>query len=216
MRQNWKPLLIVALVVTAAFHLYPTIEFYSMDVDARQQMERDRPTTYYDLQKRSINLGLDLQGGIHLVMEVVTEGLEPDQARDAVDRAQEVVRNRVDQFGVAEPTIQRQGENRIIVELPGLQDVERAKNLIGQTALLEFQLLEPEEDRDRLLQRIDAVLAASEPDAAPESAPGDDETTDDGEAVVDSAAHEVATSSLFGETAEVGDDGSGLLIAPVG
>ena len=114
MRQNWKPLLIVALVVTAAFHLYPTIEFYSMDVDARQQMERDRPTTYYDLQKRSINLGLDLQGGIHLVMEVVTEGLEPDQARDAVDRAQEVVRNRVDQFGVAEPTIQRQGENRII------------------------------------------------------------------------------------------------------
>ncbi|SVB50066.1 uncharacterized protein METZ01_LOCUS202920, partial [marine metagenome] len=210
MRQNWKPLLIVALVVTAAFHLYPTIEFYSMDVDARQQMERDRPTTYYDLQKRSINLGLDLQGGIHLVMEVVTEGLEPDQARDAVDRAQEVVRNRVDQFGVAEPTIQRQGENRIIVELPGLQDVERAKNLIGQTALLEFQLLEPEEDRDRLLQRIDAVLAASEPDAAPESAPGDDETTDDGEAVVDSAAHEVATSSLFGETAEVGDDGSGL------
>ena len=210
MRQNWKPLLIVALVVTAAFHLYPTIEFYSMDVDARQQMERDRPTTYYDLQKRSINLGLDLQGGIHLVMEVVTEGLEPDQARDAVDRAQEVIRNRVDQFGVAEPTIQRQGENRIIVELPGLQDVERAKNLIGQTALLEFQLLEPEEDRDRLLQRIDAVLAASEPDAAPESAPGDDETTDDGEAVVDSAAHEVATSSLFGETAEVGDDGSGL------
>ena len=124
MRQNWKPLLIVALVVTAAFHLYPTIEFYSMDVDARQQMERDRPTTYYDLQKRSINLGLDLQGGIHLVMEVVTEGLEPDQARDAVDRAQEVVRNRVDQFGVAEPTIQRQGENRIIVELPGLQDVK--------------------------------------------------------------------------------------------
>ena len=105
MRQNWKPLLIVALVVTAAFHLYPTIEFYSMDVDARQQMERDRPTTYYDLQKRSINLGLDLQGGIHLVIEVVTEGLEPDQARDAVDRAQEVVRNRVDQFGVAEPTI---------------------------------------------------------------------------------------------------------------
>ncbi len=160
MRQNWKALLILALVVTAVFHLYPTIEFYRMDVDARQQMERDQPTIYYDLQKRAINLGLDLQGGIHLVMEVETEGLEPEEARDAVDRAQEVIRNRVDQFGVAEPTIQRQGENRIIVELPGLQDVERAKNLIGQTALLKFQLLEPDEDRDRLLQRIDAVLAA--------------------------------------------------------
>ncbi len=160
MRQNWKTLLILALVVTAVFHLYPTIEFYRMDVDARQQMERNQPTIYYDLQKRAINLGLDLQGGIHLVMEVETEGLEPEEARDAVDRAQEVIRNRVDQFGVAEPTIQRQGENRIIVELPGLQDVERAKNLIGQTALLKFQLLEPDEDRDRLLQRIDAVLAA--------------------------------------------------------
>jgi protein-export membrane protein SecD len=204
MRQNWKALLILALVVTAVFHLYPTIEFYSMDVDARRQMERDHPTIYYDLQKRSINLGLDLQGGIHLVMEVVTEGLEPEQARDAVDRAQEVIRNRIDQFGVAEPTIQRQGENRIIVELPGLQDVERAKNLIGQTALLEFQLLEPAEDRDRLLKRIDAVLAASGPEAASEAG-----VADDGVAVTDTVAEPEATPSLFGEAGEVGG-GSGL------
>jgi SecD/SecF fusion protein len=160
MKQNWKPLLILAFLVAAVFYLYPTVQFYGMDEETRQEMEHDQPTTYYDLQKRSINLGLDLQGGIHLVMEVQTEGLEPEEARDAVDRAQEVIRNRVDQFGVAEPTIQRQGENRIIVELPGLQDVERAKNLIGQTALLEFQLLEPNEDRDRLLQRIDSVLGA--------------------------------------------------------
>ena len=207
MRQNWKPLLILALVVTAVFHLYPTIEFYSMDVDARRQMERDHPTIYYDLQKRSINLGLDLQGGIHLVMEVVTEGLDPEQARDAVDRAQEVIRNRIDQFGVAEPTIQRQGENRIIVELPGLQDVERAKNLIGQMALLEFQLLEPAEDRDRLLKRIDAVLAASGP--APASEAGVADVADDGVAVTDTVAEPEATPSLFGEAGEVGG-GSGL------
>ena len=112
-------------------------------------MEHDRPGSFYDLQKRAINLGLDLQGGIHLVMEVDREGLTEEEGRDAVDRAQEVIRNRVDQFGVAEPTIQRQGENRIIVELPGLQDVDRAKNLIGRTALLEFQLVEPDEDRSR-------------------------------------------------------------------
>ncbi|MCE2448869.1 MAG: protein translocase subunit SecD [Candidatus Latescibacteria bacterium] len=60
---------------------------------------------------------------------------------------------------MAEPTIQRQGENRIIIELPGVQDVQRAKDLVGQTALLEFQLLEPAEDRTRLIQRIDQVLA---------------------------------------------------------
>jgi SecD/SecF fusion protein len=198
MRQNWKLLLILALVVTAVYHLYPTVEFYQLDPDARQQMEHDRPTTYYDLQNRAINLGLDLQGGIHLVMEVQTAGLEPEEARDAVDRAQEVIRNRVDQFGVAEPTIQRQGENRIIVELPGLQDVERAKTLIGQTALLEFQLLEPDEDRDRLLQRLDAVLIASEGGTTEGAEEGDVAAGDDPEAEI--AEEDAPPPSIFGET----------------
>jgi preprotein translocase subunit SecD len=64
----------------------------------------------------------------------------------------ETIRNRVDQFGVAEPTIQRQGENRILVQLPGIQDVERAKSLIGKTALLEFKLLDEQADVDRALR----------------------------------------------------------------
>ena len=170
MRQNWKALLILALLATAAWYLYPTVRFYGMDPPERERLQHDRPAAFYDLQKRAINLGLDLQGGIHLVMEVDREGLTEDEARDAVDRAQEVIRNRVDQFGVAEPTIQRQGENRIIVELPGLQDVDRAKNLIGRTALLEFQLVEPDEDRTRLLERIDAVLAAGRTRDEPEEA----------------------------------------------
>jgi len=219
MRTNWKLLLILALVVAAVYHLYPTIEFYQLDAGARQEMEHERPTTYYDLQKRAINLGLDLQGGIHLVMEVQTTGLEPEAARDAVDRAQEVIRNRVDQFGVAEPTIQRQGENRIIVELPGLQDVERAKSLIGQTALLEFQLLEPDEDRDRLLQRIDGVLIAGEHRATDASdtstAPDADYAGSESVVTEDSTPDEEPTPSLFGDTAEDGgdtaaDDASGL------
>lgn len=207
MKQNWKPLLILALLLGAIFYLYPTVEFYGMDADARQKMEHDQPTTYYDLQKRSINLGLDLQGGIHLVMEVQTEGLELEEARDAVDRAQEVIRNRVDQFGVAEPTIQRQGENRIIVELPGLQDVERAKNLIGQTALLEFQLLEPDEDRDRLIQRIDGVLSASS-DSATEDEVRDGDGAPDNDAV--SADEEEAAPSLFDDLESDDAGGEGL------
>ena len=121
-----------------------------------------------------------MQGGIHLVLEVKTEGMEQQEAQDAVAQAQEVIRNRVDQFGVAEPTIQRQGDNRIIIELPGVQDVQRAKDLVGQTALLEFQLLEPAEDRTRLIQRIDQVLAPEDEgeeeedlllSSTPESAP---------------------------------------------
>ena len=219
MRHNWKLLLILALVVGAVFYLYPTIQFYQLDADARQQMEHDQPAMYYDLQKRAINLGLDLQGGIHLVMEVQIEGLEPEEARDAVDRAQEVIRNRVDQFGVAEPTIQRQGENRIIVELPGLQDVERAKTLIGQTALLEFQLLEPDVDRDRLLQRIDAVLGGTDFGDADASATPDNPANDEASASAGDTAADEATAasapSLFGDTPETeagspdgGNDGS--------
>ena len=168
MRKNWKVLLSLALIAAAAFYLYPSLDFYGMSSAERETMKLNSPGEYFDLHGRAITLGLDLQGGIHLVMEVEIEGMTDDEAQDAVARAQEVIRNRVDQFGVAEPTIQRQGVNRIIVELPGLQDVERAKNLIGQTALLEFQLVEPVEDRNRLLQRISGLLAAGSEDSAVE------------------------------------------------
>ena len=162
MKRNRKLVLIVALIAAAVYYLLPSVDFYSMTDDEREAMELKSPEQLVDLKKRSLNLGLDLQGGIHLVLEVKTEGMEPQEAQDAVAQAQEVIRNRVDQFGVAEPTIQRQGDNRIIIELPGVQDVQRAKDLVGQTALLEFQLLEPSEDRTRLIQRIDQVLAPQE------------------------------------------------------
>lgn len=158
MKRNWKLLLILVCVVASGYYIYPTLEFYGLSDQERVARERSDPAGLADLHKSSLNLGLDLQGGIHLVMEVDVANLKPEEAQDAVDRAQEVIRNRVDQFGVAEPVIQRQGTNRIIVELPGIQDVQRAKNLVGQTALLEFKFLEPDEDRNRLIQRLDAVL----------------------------------------------------------
>ncbi len=70
----------------------------------------------------------------------------------AVRQGLETIRNRVDQFGVAEPTIQQQGENRILVQLPGIQDPERAKALIGQTALLEFKFLDEKADVDKAVR----------------------------------------------------------------
>jgi preprotein translocase subunit SecD len=70
----------------------------------------------------------------------------------AVDQALETIRNRIDQFGVAEPDIRRQGENRILVQLPGIQDTERAKDLIGRTALLEFKLVDDTRDVNTALQ----------------------------------------------------------------
>lgn len=84
-----------------------------------------------------MNLGLDLQGGSLLVLE----GQDTQTIKatpEAVDAAMRVIERRIDQLGVVEPTIQRQGTRRIIVELPGIGDPERAIKLIGKTALLEF------------------------------------------------------------------------------
>ncbi len=99
-----------------------------------------------------IKLGLDLKGGIHLVLEADTSKLDPTQdLKDAVNVAMEIIRNRVDQFGVSEPTISRQGTSRIIVDLAGIEDPQRAVELIGKTALLEFKLVDEKGDLNKAL-----------------------------------------------------------------
>ncbi len=95
----------------------------------------------FPLSKR-INLGLDLQGGMHMILKVDTSKVAAEaKGRDVTAVAIEIIRNRIDQFGVREPLIQRQGADRILVQLPGITDRERALNLIGRTALLEFKLV---------------------------------------------------------------------------
>ncbi|TFB09265.1 hypothetical protein E3V55_07730, partial [Candidatus Marinimicrobia bacterium MT.SAG.3] len=203
--------LIGAVIVMAIYMLSPTIEYYFFPPDDEEAKEA--------LQEKALKLGLDLQGGMHVVMEVnipklveniasnktllydalaaaetraenddieyldallleanernirlarhfIDYGIEnseiisalEDEADDAVNRALEVIRNRVDQFGVSEPTILKQGSNRIIVELAGVQDPERARNLIRQTALLEFSLLKEPDVVQAVITRIDNVL----------------------------------------------------------
>ena len=98
-----------------------------------------------------INLGLDLRGGMHLLLRVETSKVAPEaQHRDVTGVAIEIIRNRIDQFGVREPLIQRQGTDHILVQLPGVTDRERALKLIGQTALLEFKLVS---DNQRQVER---------------------------------------------------------------
>jgi len=80
-------------------------------------------------------------------------------SEDAVNRAMEIIRNRVDQYGVSEPSISRQGSRRIIVELPGVAKEEEAKQLLQGTALLEFRLVKDAEFTFPIMQRIDDVLA---------------------------------------------------------
>jgi preprotein translocase subunit SecD len=200
---SWKTMVVLAVVIVAVVYVIPTLV----------------PNTW---PHKKINLGLDLQGGMHLVLEVQTEkaventigrysqelrslmrsekirhgkidisdkkaltvtvsgqeqidayqklldkefpelrmasrSLEgdtlttvldlPDEEvarikKLAVEQALETIRNRVDQFGVSEPDIRNQGENRILIQLPGIKDTKRAKELIGRTALLEFKLVD--------------------------------------------------------------------------
>ncbi len=88
----------------------------------------------------------------------ILAGLKED-TDDAVTRALEIIRNRIDQYGVAEPSIQRQGSRRIIVELPGVAREEEAKQLLQGTALLEFRLLKEPEFTISVMQKIDESLA---------------------------------------------------------
>ncbi len=82
---------------------------------------------------------------------------------DAVSRAIEIIRNRVDQYGVSEPSIQRQGSRRVIVELPGVAREEEARQLLQGTALLEFKLVKDPQLTFSIMQKIDNVLAGNPP-----------------------------------------------------
>jgi preprotein translocase subunit SecD len=89
--------------------------------------------------RQTMRLGLDLQGGIHLVYQADFSGIEPGTEAQAIDGAIAVIEKRINVLGVTEPLIQKQGSDRIVVELPGVSEVEKATSLIGETALLEFR-----------------------------------------------------------------------------
>ncbi|MBC2716174.1 MAG: protein translocase subunit SecD [Desulfobacteraceae bacterium] len=91
-------------------------------------------------------LSSTLENGIKTVKIGLTDEWVAQIKKQATEQALETIRNRIDQFGVSEPDIRVQGERRIQIQLPGIQDTERAKELIGKTALLEFKLLDAEHD----------------------------------------------------------------------
>jgi protein-export membrane protein SecD len=110
-----------------------------------------------------LKLGLDLQGGMHLVLEVDDpEGtMTTDAKSDMIDRVERIIRNRIDEFGVSEPLIQKQGRERLIVELAGVQDEDQAKGIIQSEAFLEFSLVLPSADFENALSRIDRAIVTT-------------------------------------------------------
>ena len=236
-RGNWRIVLILVAIIAAAYYLYPTYQWYRLSpedqelarlvslpreslteeqvqtVDALSESERERYGKLYDQKKKALTLGLDLQGGMHLVLEVDRTGLTADEAEDATDRALEIIRNRIDQFGVAEPVVQKQGDQRIVVQLPGLKDETRARNLIGRTALLEFTLLKKGELVQTVLEDIDKALSErlaaakeeepiTEEETVEEIEPGTEEEMAQAEADTGEAGEEFDLGELFEETEE--------------
>jgi preprotein translocase subunit SecD len=204
MRRNlWLRIGIVAAVAAvAAWFLYPPKKTINLGLDLQggihlvlgvevdkaieAQVERTGDSIRAELERKGIASRVERRGTTELVVQLasppqwndaqtvfrdfgvfetrqadeaagrVVLGLRPREAvsiRDlAIRQGLETIRNRVDQFGVAEPSIQQQGENRILVQLPGVQDPERAKALIGKTALLEFKLVDDKVDPDAALK----------------------------------------------------------------
>jgi preprotein translocase subunit SecD len=115
------------------------------------------------LYTNGIKYGLDLQGGMHLVLEVDDpEGTYTDEAKaDHIDRADRILRTRIDEFGVEEPLIQKVGTDRLIIELPGIRDEVRAKELIQRNAYLEFRLVLPTTSVEAAFPRVDRAILAS-------------------------------------------------------
>lgn len=203
----------------------PEISVTQMDqiLTLKEDSIRTSDPTYRENREKRVKLGLDLQGGMYLVMEVNTARLverlardaDPtftevltaaemeaktsdldlvsilgrrfqekgirlsryfgtirqddseimdqlqEQESDAINRAIEIISNRVNQYGVSEPSIQKQGARRIIVELPGIAKEEEAKRLLQGRALLEFKIVKDSDFTIPIMNRIDEVLAES-------------------------------------------------------
>ncbi|MCB0258499.1 MAG: protein translocase subunit SecD [Calditrichaeota bacterium] len=243
-RTMFKSLLILVLLVLFGYSLIPTVKYLSLSMAERDQMRVEQPEVYNTLVKKAIKLGLDLQGGMHVVLEVDLKELLQElankgtvderfhkaldaaaataaetganivdafdqnlqemgvdialyyrnrelqnhdqvveyltaQRKESIDRALEVLRNRVDEFGVSEPIIQKQGNNRIIVQLAGISNRDQARELVGKTAKLEFSLLKDPTIAERAALKINDYLAGEESAADSTVAAGGDSLTAD-------------------------------------
>ena len=173
-------------------------------------------------RESALKLGLDLQGGMHLAVEIDDPDGTLDAAAkaDAIDRTLTTIRNRIDEFGVREPTIQKVGDARIVVELAGIDDPERAKAIVERTAFLEFKIVRSGEEFRRALPRIDRIIVreigaenlevapiieAEAPTGLPELLQGADSAAAEPGAA--DAAEDTTTSGTGADTAATGGAG---------
>src|SRR6185437_5459210 len=146
-------LTILALCAVSIFFLFPrnvTTRVRGADGVFREDTVRKVP-----LQE-----GLDLKGGTYLALEVndSAQAIPADKKADAIERALKTVRTRIEGYGVSEPIVQKQGNDRIVVEIPGIQDPTRARKLVQEQAFLQFMITDKTQALERALPRLDQVV----------------------------------------------------------
>ena len=272
MSKNLTPrYIVIGLVLAwALMTLWPSVKYQMLspsDIEEMREMG-----TLESLENDIIKKGLDLKGGIYIVLEVdlptlvstlainkdskfektlsdvrkslaentqqdfftvfansvstnglrlpryydVDYGAKPDdilaslneQADDAINRVLEILQNRVDQFGVSEPTIQKQGNRRIIVELAGIQDSDRARSLLQSTAQLEFCLVKSPDVTNDILSQIDNLVQDNEQLESLVATINEDYESADSDELGVSDDKTVSISELFGDDAETSKDTS--------
>ena len=197
---GFRTILLLVVLVLCAISLFPTIMVFSKKNDANLPLEQRTREIYKrqhpEMAAKAINLGLDLAGGTHIIVEVKKDKLDKDAQKDVMDRSLEIIRNRVDQYGLSEPVITRSGENRIVADLAGM-GAEDARRLIGATALLEFKLVPEPTEFKPVMDKIDGFLNRRSGGKPEPGAQADNDTTR-------------AVQDLFGrvmskDTAKIGD-----------
>ncbi|MCC7002137.1 MAG: protein translocase subunit SecD [Gemmatimonadaceae bacterium] len=144
-------LVIAAAVLASAFVLFPR-SVVVKKADASGVYTTDT------IRRIPIKYGLDLQGGMHLTLQIDESKSKVVDVDDALDRALTVVRNRIDEFGVAEPVVQKVGTDRIIVELPGIDDQQRAEEVVQKAAFLRFQITDESQALEKVIPRLDGIV----------------------------------------------------------
>lgn len=150
---KYRLFLIGGLILVSVFALFPR------DVKKR---ERRPDGTFFDTMVRRVPLryGLDLSGGMHLALEVdESKGVIANKG-EAIDRALKVVRTRIEGMGVSETVIQKAGNDRIIIDIPGIDDRERAISMVQGQAFLQFQIVDKTQAFEKVLPRLDAIAKA--------------------------------------------------------
>ncbi|WP_297946340.1 protein translocase subunit SecD [uncultured Fibrobacter sp.] len=149
-----REFIILLVIVLSAYTVWPSIQVHSKKGDAKKTFLKENPK----LGAKSINFGLDLAGGTSITLQIDQSGLKDgEDIKDIQAQSLEIIRNRVDQYGLSEPQISPSGDDRILVELAGVDD-STAKALVGSTAKLEFKILAESDKFTQVIGLIDQYL----------------------------------------------------------